>query len=155
MLGRLPLGDTDHGMHVPASHSISCSHVHRVGTHTHTHTSHLDTCFQSKVFWRKVTGELAALVGGAAVLCVRQGVVSTQHKPSATSEEESSEPGTLGKPQPARSAGHCPNILVLSIGTPSPGGHEAWQASLSEATLLFEKCYSTPRELRAPDGEQP
>lgn len=55
----------------------------------HTHT-HLDALFQSKVFWRKVTGEPEVVHGDeravdAGVFCARQGVVSTQHRPSATS----------------------------------------------------------------------
>lgn len=63
------------------------SHAH---AHTHSHTPlapHLDIFLQSRVFWRRVTGDSEALTAGAAVLWVRQGVVSTQHRPSATSED--------------------------------------------------------------------
>lgn len=37
-------------------------------TYAHTQTPHLDILFQSKVFWRKVTGESEALTAGEAVL---------------------------------------------------------------------------------------
>lgn len=72
----------DHGVHVPGSHT-------GLGlTHTDRHLDpHLDIFLQSRVFWRRVTGESEALTAGAAVLWVRQGVVSTQHRPSATSED--------------------------------------------------------------------
>lgn len=37
-------------------------------TYTYTQTPHLDILFQSKVFWRKVTGESEAFTAGEAVL---------------------------------------------------------------------------------------
>lgn len=86
------LAVTGHGFHMAGSH------VHGEDTHAypctctraHVHmcTTHLDILFQSRVFWCKERGESeAALTAGAAVLWVRQGVVSTQHRPSATSVE--------------------------------------------------------------------
>jgi hypothetical protein len=82
---------------VPGSPTIWCSYMFMRGTCVHTHTctyahtnTYLDTLFQSKVFWRKVTGEPGLVQGdgwdvGAGMFCARQGVVSTQHRPSATS----------------------------------------------------------------------
>lgn len=44
------------------------SGVHAFMWDTHTQPPHLGTLFQSKAFWRKVTGESGALTARAAVL---------------------------------------------------------------------------------------
>lgn len=61
------LAVTDHGYPLPGSNTgfgLTLSW----DTHTHKHTTYLDTLFQSKVFWRKVTGEAGALTAGVVVL---------------------------------------------------------------------------------------
>ena len=44
-------------------------YIHGGHTHTHTHThTHLIALLQSKVFWRRVTGESESLTAGAAAV---------------------------------------------------------------------------------------
>ena len=57
---------TGHGFHVLGSRA-GLGLIHSWRTHTHTHT-HLIALLQSKVFWRRVTGESEALIAGAAAV---------------------------------------------------------------------------------------